>query len=152
LGGASSNSGDCCESQLSAGCEDSSVEACVCESDSYCCNNQWDSWCAAAAEACGGMCPDDDQPTAEQCDAAFPEACANCACDECYSELDTCLDDFGCRAIFDCATSRGCSGLNCYEPETCQGVIDTFGGLYGSSALLLYDVMDCAGNQGCACQ
>lgn len=151
FGGASGNSGNCCESHSSTGCEDSNVEACVCGDDPFCCNNHWDGLCAGAAEECGAMCPVDDQPTEAQCDAVFPDECANCACDECYSDLDSCLDDFGCLAIFNCVTSRSCSGLDCYQPETCQGVIDSFGGLYGNSANLLFNVIECADNQGCPC-
>lgn len=48
----------CTATPGTAGCaEDLSVESCVCNIDSWCCNNAWDSLCALwAAESCGA-CP-----------------------------------------------------------------------------------------------
>jgi len=49
--------GDCCEEHASAGCDNKPVEQCVCESDSWCCESEWDDACAALIEQLGcGHC------------------------------------------------------------------------------------------------
>lgn len=63
--------GDCGETQSGPGCDDPSVQACVCWYDSFCCNYVWDQACADAVEKnwcgwcetpdpCGGMGPGAD--------------------------------------------------------------------------------------------
>ena len=48
----------CCSENLgSVGCADSTVEACVCAQDDYCCENEWDQLCARQVELFGcGSC------------------------------------------------------------------------------------------------
>ncbi len=54
---------DCCAAHLTPGCSNAACQQSVCAADSFCCNNQWDSFCANAADvnpACigaGGTCP-----------------------------------------------------------------------------------------------
>ena len=48
--------GDCCVASKSPGCGDAGVQACVCGKDDFCCTNEWDDLCAAAAEGCGAIC------------------------------------------------------------------------------------------------
>ncbi len=51
--------GDCCEGTLVPGCSDTSIAACVCANDPYCCTVAWDVSCAAAVARYGcGSCPD----------------------------------------------------------------------------------------------
>ena len=53
--------GDCCRPHGAPGCLDADVEACVCESDAYCCDEMWDMLCVQHVHnACGGCDPDDD--------------------------------------------------------------------------------------------
>jgi hypothetical protein len=144
------NSGDCCSNHGSVGCDQPDVEACVCSEDSYCCQSAWDDLCVNQASSCGAMCMG-DQPTEEQCAAAFPDACENCLCNNCSSEQNACLGNIGCRTIFDCISDTGCTGIDCYAPSTCQNVIDLFGGLAGTSVSLAFEVVDCAQTEGCPC-
>jgi hypothetical protein len=49
--------GDCCEANGSGGCTEESCCRKVCSVDPYCCDNEWDAFCAAsAAWACGNTC------------------------------------------------------------------------------------------------
>jgi hypothetical protein len=54
---------DCCTDNGGlgvTGCEDASIETCVCDNDPYCCESEWDGVCVAKAEFCGadcGSCP-----------------------------------------------------------------------------------------------
>jgi hypothetical protein len=55
-GGNSGNGGGaCCSPGSAPGCADSGVESCVCASDSYCCDTQWDDLCVSEVDsfACG---------------------------------------------------------------------------------------------------
>jgi hypothetical protein len=52
------DSGNCCTTHPTTGCDDQAVEDCVCAADSYCCNNQWDSLCVSRAiNQCNAICP-----------------------------------------------------------------------------------------------
>jgi len=47
----------CCEAQQTAGCEEPTIEACVCAVDRLCCAGAWDDRCVALVEAEGcGQC------------------------------------------------------------------------------------------------
>jgi hypothetical protein len=55
--GGASNGGDCCAPTGAPGCSDPSVESCVCASDSYCCDTEWDDICAGEVDSLGcGTC------------------------------------------------------------------------------------------------
>ncbi len=47
--------GDCCAPNGSPGCDDPSVQTCVCAVDAFCCDSEWDQICAdlVDGEACG---------------------------------------------------------------------------------------------------
>jgi hypothetical protein len=52
-----SSVGSCCETQHTAGCEEPTIEACVCAIDRLCCAGAWDDRCVALVEAEGcGQC------------------------------------------------------------------------------------------------
>lgn len=54
---------DCCVGHESRGCDNKPVEQCVCASDSWCCEAEWDQACAALIEQLGcGHCSDGDGP------------------------------------------------------------------------------------------
>lgn len=66
----------CCVSSASPGCELPSVESCVCASDPYCCNNQWDGICVNEVESLGcGSCNAIDLAVTEL--IVPPTACRN---------------------------------------------------------------------------
>lgn len=51
--------GECCEPHDSPGCNDPSINACVCQGDEYCCDQHWDNLCVQRVEedncgSCGG--------------------------------------------------------------------------------------------------
>lgn len=51
--------GSCCESKTTPGCDDPTVEACVCEGDADCCTVAWDSLCVSILTLntlCGTSC------------------------------------------------------------------------------------------------
>jgi hypothetical protein len=52
---------DCCATGT-AGCDDPTVEACVCADDAFCCSNSWDSMCVAKVGSllCAPSCDPDD--------------------------------------------------------------------------------------------
>jgi hypothetical protein len=63
--------GSCCHGNGTPGCEDATIEACVCAQDSFCCENVWDDLCAALVDdmgcgACGGV--DEPGPTTGDAD------------------------------------------------------------------------------------
>lgn len=47
---------NCCEARTVPGCDQPDVQACVCASDSYCCETAWDATCVAASSSCGAVC------------------------------------------------------------------------------------------------
>jgi hypothetical protein len=46
--------GDCCTQNALPGCNDVSIESCVCGADPFCCDTAWDLACVDGAAACGG--------------------------------------------------------------------------------------------------
>lgn len=54
--------GDCCVGHDTRGCDNKPVEQCVCASDSWCCESEWDDACAALIEqlGCGHCAAGDD--------------------------------------------------------------------------------------------
>jgi hypothetical protein len=47
---------DCCQSQDAAGCQDVSCSKLVCIDDPFCCELEWDFWCAQRASVACGVC------------------------------------------------------------------------------------------------
>ncbi|MEY2934528.1 MAG: hypothetical protein RL033_5277 [Pseudomonadota bacterium] len=79
---------DCCDSRT---CATGSVTACSCESSAETCFE-------AVYGSCEGFF---------DCDA--------CACRQCPGELGVCLDQPGCKSIFDCMRNTECHGTACSE-------------------------------------
>jgi hypothetical protein len=49
--------GDCCAEDVDGGCSDNTIETCVCDLDSDCCDTQWTAECANLAMAlCDADC------------------------------------------------------------------------------------------------
>lgn len=96
---------DCCVTG-GAGCDDAGVQACVCDSDPFCCEMEWDSVCVGlvGSQLCAPSCdPDDDDgpcctanatpgcevDTVETCVCAMDAACCSMAWDSfCVDEVD----------------------------------------------------------------
>jgi hypothetical protein len=102
---------DCCVSGT-AGCDDPTVEACVCAADSFCCSTNWDDMCVAKVGTllCAPSCDPDDsdgpcctEHTGGGCEVNTVEACV-CAldglcCDGGWDQI--CVDEV---ESFDCGS------------------------------------------------
>lgn len=110
----------------------------------------------AAAET-GPACDNTDQTAIDLCNemAGMEGTCeevAGCVCGACVCELAECQTDAGCTAIRECAQMTGCTGLDCYMPETCQMVIDDNGGPVGPSASIALSLSTCTEGAMCPIQ
>jgi hypothetical protein len=139
--------GSCCEVQETEGCDDPTIQACVCAEDSFCCDFKWDSICvdeiadfgcgSCEAGGCGdGQCADD-----ESC-LSCPEDCGQCAGSGCCSPhfepgcadpaVEGCVceqDSFCCEVEWDEICANEVTSLDCGQCEVgptcgdgeCQG-------------------------------
>jgi hypothetical protein len=102
--------GNCCEVQLTPGCEVPEIEACVCTLDSFCCDTQWDGLCVSEAEnPCGADCSGDTDSGVSTSTGLVSSSGASSGGDA----GDCCLDH----------PAPGCEDP---EIETCVCTIDTF--------------------------
>ena len=86
-----------------------------------------------------------------ECVAQSESDCEACLCADCFQEYGDCVGDFGCPKILECIDEAGCSGLDCYTPDTCQKVIDKYGGLAGASIAYVTGLVECAVTASCPC-
>ena len=92
--GACPGQGNCCETQDGPGCNDPTVQACVCAEDSFCCEFTWDQICVNEVEELecgncgGGGCGDGKCDDEEDC-LDCPEDCGQCAGESCCEPHDT---------------------------------------------------------------
>jgi hypothetical protein len=135
-----------CETSGTPGCGGCACEDCVCDEDSFCCNNSWDSLCVSACEIDCGGCPEAVCGDAT-CDAT--EDCTSCsedcgACPECDAPIDCydgdpctedvctddqqctndalatcCTDDASCASTGGCASEGYCGVSGCFEINSC---------------------------------
>jgi hypothetical protein len=88
----------------------------------------------------------------QQCVSQARSDCEKCACGSCYDSLIPCFKDAGgCPQILACANKTGCTGVDCYQPNTCQAIIDKTGGVGSYSLQLAIPLFSCVRNSGCAC-
>jgi hypothetical protein len=88
----------------------------------------------------------------QQCVSQARSDCEKCACGSCYDSLIPCFKDVGgCPQILACANRTGCTGVDCYQPGTCQAVIDRTGGIGSYSLQLALPLFTCVRGSGCAC-
>jgi hypothetical protein len=135
------SAGDCCTTDSAPGCSDTSVEACVCAVDSYCCTTAWDGICVNEVESLGcGVCDDPayccsaaggvpgcELPSVESCVCAVDSYCCTTAWDTlCANEVES----LGCGS---CATgwavSIGGSGSETVK-ESGAVATDAAGNIY----------------------
>ncbi|MEX1366892.1 MAG: hypothetical protein AB1Z98_27440 [Nannocystaceae bacterium] len=107
--------GDCCADNGTPGCDDPAVQACVCTSDSYCCDMEWDAVCAAEVESlgcgtCGGGGETGGGGGVSPCCAQQPGA--GCAPDPVVEACVCAMDDYCCSTFWDL---------------TCAGEVESFG-------------------------
>lgn len=162
-------SGNCCATHSSPGCQSMSVTQCVCGLDEFCCNSEWDELCVYEASQCGANCDSGAGGAAngaggvpgtggdmgsgggaQSCN--FPGECGSCLCENCSTEMASCQGNDGCLSIAWCVQGSACLPFDCYRPETCQAVIDHYGGLTSQSTQLALSMSVCALGQNCACQ
>jgi len=134
----------CCEASGLPGCNDSEVLACVCETDSFCCQVAFDSVCVSLALQCGGSCPNDGAES-DCCSASSAPGCTDQAVHDCV-----CATDFACcssgfddvcvaQAISecgaqctlpppasDCCSASSTPGCTVPEVQDCVCAIDPF--------------------------
>ncbi|MFM1821774.1 MAG: hypothetical protein RI967_40 [Planctomycetota bacterium] len=115
--------GACCEPKLTPWCNDEACCEAICLLDIFCCDTQWDQFCAQEANqnaACDKACPDPECGTPEAGRCCFPHDTANCddqaCCDDVCAIDTTCCEivwDSICAAIAnaECAVCEG--GLSC---------------------------------------
>ncbi|MCH9682652.1 MAG: hypothetical protein K0V04_14550 [Deltaproteobacteria bacterium] len=132
---------ECCTPSGSPGCAaDPVIEACVCGTDPFCCDKQWDGMCADQAEMCGANCGPvggggdccaangspgcDDQPTTDCVCALDPFCCDNEWDDICVGQAQyACMFDCGLPAPGgDCCAAH--DGPECDDPAVTMCTCD----------------------------
>jgi plastocyanin len=91
--------GACCEPHEGKGCDQPTVQSCVCEAAPYCCEGDWDIICAAlAAQDCGADCGELIECGDELCD--IEENCTGCPqdCGECTGSCEESHNTPGCAS------------------------------------------------------
>jgi hypothetical protein len=81
-----------------------------------------------------------------------PLPCPNeaaCTCNSCSAEVDDCVNDPRCQAIWQCELKFNCHGADCYQPQTCRAVIDQYGGPGSMAMALLLRPDRCMTMSGC---
>lgn len=75
-----------------------------------------------------------------------------CSCFACLAEWNYCVNDtdYACYYIMICESAANCAGADCYRPETCQKVIDSYGGPTSNSAEMAEVMNNCVVKSGCA--
>ncbi|MBL4688702.1 MAG: hypothetical protein JKY37_29205 [Nannocystaceae bacterium] len=94
--GTGAGEGDCCEDNNSPGCEDLTVQTCVCDMDSFCCDTEWDDTCAASAEDDCGACETgtSGEMNEDCCTAQSTPGCTDATIQACVCADDAfCCDD-----------------------------------------------------------
>jgi hypothetical protein len=93
--------GGCCEILMTPGCDDATVQDCVCMQDAYCCDTAWDDVCVGEVDSfgcgdCGGgMMPPPEASTC--CSAQMTPGCDDQAIADCVCFID----DYCCNTAWD---------------------------------------------------
>jgi hypothetical protein len=122
--------GDCCHVQQTKGCNDPTIQACVCAQDSFCCNYSWDQICVNEVEelgcgSCsGGGCGDGACGVDEDC-TTCPEDCGPCGGASCCEAHDTpSCDD---AAVAECVCAGDAYCCNTMWDGICVGEVTSMG-------------------------
>jgi hypothetical protein len=106
---------------------------------------------SAGGRSAGGAPVTGGSVAVDQCVNQARSECEQCACKACFDSIAPCFQDVGCPAILQCANLTGCSGVDCYNVNTCQTVIDQYGGITGSSVAVAQPLFQCLRSAGCPC-
>jgi hypothetical protein len=79
---------DCCTATGSGGCNDDTVEACVCAGDPFCCEVEYDALCARQAVSRCGLDCDDRAPVSDCCGPSDVPGCTQPEVEACICEID----------------------------------------------------------------
>lgn len=114
------SAGSCCAAKTTPACSDAPCCTLICAQDPFCCDGQWDQYCAAAAEtscgACANPCGDPDAG-----DCCVPQQDRGCNNADCCEGVCT-VDSFCCGVQWDlqCAQTAqlvcGVCGVGCGNP------------------------------------
>ena len=111
--------GPCCEPHRSPWCNDKTCCNAICLIDIFCCESEWDAFCAAAANinpACNTACPDPKCGTPEAGNCCFPHNNANCNDQTCCTDVCA-IDPTCCNTVWDAV----CAGIANTECSLCGG-------------------------------
>ena len=114
----------CCTAHGSPGCDDLSIQQCVCADSlgSGCCSGNWTEVCAAVAESCGSC-------SGDCCLANNTPGCTGTSCEACVCALDYyCCDQswdevcmgiaIGSKCADECAVCDSCGNGSCGPTES----------------------------------
>ena len=114
------SAGSCCAAKTTPACSDAPCCTLICAQDSFCCDMQWDQYCAAAAEASCGACADPcGDPDAGDC--CVPQQDRGCSNADCCQGVCT-VDSFCCAVQWDLQCAQiaqlvcGVCGVGCGNP------------------------------------
>jgi hypothetical protein len=79
---------DCCTASGSGGCDDDTVEACVCAGDPFCCEVEYDALCARQAVSRCGLDCDDRSPVSDCCGPSDVPGCTQPEVEACICNID----------------------------------------------------------------
>ena len=123
---------DGCSMRLGKKCPGCKCETCVCDKDSYCCDSQWDSFCALSCKTrctgCGAGDGGYDMPAPADISPDQPPkaTCGDGLCDTLTEYCDTCPKDCGQCNGCQARSKAGCPGCACeacvckMDPDCCK--------------------------------
>ena len=79
---------DCCTSSTSGSCSDTSVAACVCEGDPFCCSTAYDATCVTQAVSRCGLDCDERPPASDCCAPSDVPGCTATDVQACVCDID----------------------------------------------------------------
>lgn len=117
----------CCESSRLPGCADPTIEACVCDLDLFCCDDQWDAICVDTALLnCNVECPNDGMC----CTQAPGSGCGDAVLEDCVcNQLAVCCEGswtIDCVLVAEQFCNAECSSANdcCVDNPAVPGCND----------------------------
>jgi hypothetical protein len=108
----------CCESSPFPGCNDSAVQACVCDLEPFCCEFSYDPFCVELAFGCGVVCPTEGAES-DCCTASDVAGCTDAVINTCTCATDSqcCTDSFDEVCVAEAVAECGAQ-CNSGEPES----------------------------------
>ena len=114
------NAGNCCAPKTTPACSNAPCCSIVCSQDAFCCDGQWDEYCAAAAEKICGICADPcgDPDSGDCCIPHDEPGCNNPDCCEGLCSVDPfcCQTQWDAQCAFNAQIVCGVCGVGCGDP------------------------------------